>query len=539
MEYNNSSRRILFPLIAAGIIILGILIGISLDRADVRNRLQNFVSPGAAPATDKLEDMLSLIRTQYVDDVEMDSIAEKVIPVLLENLDPHSVYIPAAELAQVNEPLEGQFDGIGVTFNMITDTVLILNVIPGGPSARAGLLNGDRIITVDDSVIAGRNVDQNRVVKMLRGQRGSKVRLGIRRNGVEELVPVTVTRGIIPVKSIDAALLLAPETGYIKLSRFSRNSHAELLEAVARLSSEGMEKLIFDLRGNSGGFLDQAILIANEFLPEGKLIVYTEGKAQRRREQRSDGRGTLREMPVAVLIDEGSASASEIVAGALQDNDRGTIVGRRSFGKGLVQEQIPFTDGSAVRLTVARYYTPVGRSIQKPYDRGIEAYYGDLENRFLHSELFSADSIRFPDSLRFATPAGKIVYGGGGIMPDVFVPIDTARLTPYMQQVLGRNILLYYTFDYSDKHREALNAIRTPEQLEAYFRQAGDLTDDFLRYTAARGIVPGKAEKRVSGPLLEAELKAHIGKNTSLEDNAFYLYIHPEDNVIKKTLEIF
>lgn len=538
MEYNNSRRNIVTPLLFAVALVIGILVGISLDRANMRNRLRD-MNFSTNLSDDKLSTMLSLIQTQYVDDVQMDSIAEKVIPTLLENLDPHSVYIPAMDLAEVNEPLEGQFDGIGVTFNMMTDTVLVLNVIPGGPSAKAGIMNGDRIMTINDSLVAGKKIAQNDIVKKLRGPRGSKVNLGIKRSGVKSLVPITVTRGVIPVKSIDAAFMADRKTGYIKLSRFSRNSHEEMMRAVKQLQSEGMRDLIFDLRENTGGFLDQAILIANEFLPDKSLIVYTEGKSRKRTDQYSDGKGRLQEVNVAILIDEGSASASEIVAGALQDNDRGTIIGRRSFGKGLVQEQIPFIDGSAVRLTVARYYTPVGRSIQKPYDKGVEAYNNDLMDRYNHAELFSADSIHFPDSLKFTTPKGKVVYGGGGIMPDIFVPIDTTGATSYLRELWGRNILLKYTFEYADLHRKELNDIKSIKQLNAYFAKQDRLVDDFVTYAASKGISPKGNELQQSRQRISAELKAYIGRNTALEDNGFYPYIFPEDNVIIKTLDFF
>ena len=417
------------------IVILAFLSGLRFGqirgRRATTSQIEQMVSELSTP-TNKLSYTLSLIDTQYVDSLSLDSIVEHMMPVVMEELDPHSVYIPASEMQQVNEPLEGEFDGIGVVFNMATDTVIVLNVIPSGPSDKAGVRAGDRIIRINDSVVAGREIPQNEIVHRLRGRRGTEVKLSLERQGIADLVDVTVVRDAIPLKSIEASFMIADHIGYIKLSQFARTSYSELMSAIASLRGEGMTKLIFDLRGNSGGYLDQAILIANEFLPEGDLIVYTEDRHRNRVEEFSDGNGTLTDIGLAVLIDEASASSSEILAGALQDNDRGTIIGRRSFGKGLVQRQVPFADGSALRITVARYFTPTGRSIQKPYILGDEeSYRSDMFNRYLNNEFFSVDSIHFADSLRYVTPKGKTVYGGGGIMPDLFVPLDTTDVTKY------------------------------------------------------------------------------------------------------------
>ncbi len=540
METRNSNRNALIPAIAAVAIIVGILAGIAIGRVDMGNLFERMRTVAAPPQNTKLDNVLSLIRAEYVEDVNMDTLTERILPTLLESLDPHSAYISAKDLADVNEPLEGHFDGIGVTFNMMTDTALVLSVISGGPSAKAGVLPGDRIMTIDDSLVAGRKIRQDDIVKRLRGTRGSKVRLGVQRVGISGLTPITITRGVIPVKSLDASLMLTPGVGYIKLSRFSRTSHKEILDATAELRKQGMKKLVFDLRENTGGFLDQAILIANEFLPANTLIVYTEGKASPRDDQHSNGKGTLQDVELAILIDENSASASEIVAGAIQDNDRGTIVGRRSFGKGLVQLQIPLGDGSAIRLTTARYYTPVGRCIQKPYDDGLESYQQDLLNRYNHSELFSADSIKFDESMKFTTPKGRTVYGGGGIMPDVFVPIDTAGVNPFLREVFGRNILLRYSFDFSDRHRSQLNRIKTTAELDAYFRPMDNLVADFTAFASRNGITPKEGElDPASRQLLLTEIKAYIARNTALEDSGFIYFIQPVDNVIVKTLEIF
>ena len=536
--YRNSKQAILFPLLLAAGVAAGLLLGHYLGRNTTASQLKGVLDRMTLP-TNKLTYTLSLIENEYVDSVSMDSLSEHVIPLLVRELDPHSVYIPASEMAELNEPLEGEFDGIGVVFNMATDTVIVLNVIPQGPSDKAGVKAGDRIIEIDDSLVAGRQIPQNRIVRLLRGPRDSKVRLGIERQGISGLVDFEVVRGVIPIKSVESAFRIVDSIGYIKLGQFARTTHEEIRQALARLRAEGVTKLIFDLRGNSGGFLDQAIGVANEFLHDGQLIVYTEDRQHRQLREYADGTGTAREMEVAVLIDEASASSSEILAGALQDNDRGTIVGRRSFGKGLVQRQIPYSDGSALRLTTARYYTPTGRSIQKPYTIGDdESYEEDLINRYRNNEFFSADSIHFADSLKRVTPGGKVVYGGGGIMPDVFVPADTTDVTPYFIEVVGRNILYRYTIEYADRHREALNAVQTLDELETLLDSDRTLVDDFIRYAARKGVAPRYGDIARSRKLIEAQLRAYIGRNTALEDNGFYANIYPVDNVIMRAIGI-
>lgn len=536
--YRNSKHTILFPLLLAAGVVLGLLLGQYLGRNTTASQLKGVLDRMTLPSN-KLTYTLSLIENEYVDSVSMDSLSEHVIPLLVRELDPHSVYIPASEMAELNEPLEGEFDGIGVVFNMATDTVIVLNVIPQGPSDKAGIKAGDRIIEIDDSLVAGQKIPQNQIVRRLRGPRGSKVHLGLERQGITDLVRVEVERGVIPIKSVEAAFRIADSIGYIKLGQFARTTHAEIRRALASLRAEGVTKLIFDLRGNSGGFLDQAIAVANEFLHEGQLIVYTEDRHHQQVREYADGTGTAQDMEVTVLIDEGSASSSEILAGALQDNDRGTIVGRRSFGKGLVQRQIPYSDGSALRLTTARYYTPTGRSIQKPYTIGDdESYEEDLINRFRNNEFFSPDSIHFADSLKRITPGGKVVYGGGGIMPDVFVPADTTDMTKYYIEVAGRNILYRYTIEYADRHREALNAVRNLDELEALLDSDKTLLDDFIRYAARKGVAPRYGDIARSRELLLAQLRAYIGRNTQLEDNGFYANIYPVDNVIMRAIGI-
>lgn len=530
-NYKTSIRISLFIVTA---LLIGAALGIMLERAALRDTYTE-VRRG-----DKLSWALSEIEERYVDPITRDSLAELTLPLLLQELDPHSVYIPASDFAATNEPLTGSFDGIGVMFNMLTDTVQITNVISGGPSDAAGIVAGDRIITVNDSLIAGVKMDQDKVVSMLRGERGSSVKLGILRAPSKELLPITVVRGAIPLKSLEAAFLVPGhrDIGYIRFGRFAASTYNEVLAALIRLREQGARKMILDLRGNGGGYLDQAIFIANEFLPKGRKIVYTEGNASPRVDQNADGRGRFQDVDLAIVIDENSASASEIVAGAIQDNDRGVIVGRRSFGKGLVQEQIPYPlDGSAMRLTIARYYTPVGRSIQKPYTPGEEEEYEtELLRREAHSELFTADSIHMADSLKFVTPGGKIVYGGGGIMPDVFVPVDTTGLTPYFMKLFQKNLIFRYASQTTDRYRSQINAIKSLDELDRFFADK-NLFYDFVAYAERQGVRPTESEMSLSRPLITAQIKGYIGRNTSLDETAFYYYMLPEDKTLLQTVE--
>ena len=519
------------------ILAVGWFVGLYSGKRLTNNQVRLYLNAYNAQ-NDKLARVLSYIERDYVDSLSRDSLAELAIPAILHKLDPHSAYIPAREFAQVEEPLQGEFDGIGVVFNMATDTVIILNVIPSGPSRKAGVQGGDRIIKVNDTLIAGQKWSQNAVMKRLRGPRGTHVKLSIERKGIADLVDIVVTRDAIPLHSVEASVMLTEEVGLIKLSQFARTSFNEVKSAVASLRNQGMTSLIFDLRGNSGGFLDQAILIANEFLPAGSLIVYTEDRNGKRLHQYSNGRGSSANLDIAVLIDESSASSSEILAGALQDNDRGTIIGRRSFGKGLVQQQIPFDDGSAMRLTVARYYTPTGRSIQKPYVAGEnENYEHDILERFNRNEFFSADSIHLADSLRYTTPKGKVVYGGGGIMPDIFVPLDTLNVTKYYSQVSGRNILYRYTIEYADRHREVLSRASTIKELEQLLDSDTSLLTDFVRYAERQGVKPVWRDINRSQMIMECQLRAYIARNSDLEDNAFYYFIRPIDKTVGRAIE--
>ena len=456
---------------------------VTRSRADIEKftndvaALENYMA-----GKDKLMLTIAHIRNSYVDHIALDTIYEKAIPALLSELDPHSEYIPAKLFDRVNENLEGEFDGIGIVFNAMTDTITVLSVIPQGPSDKAGVRAGDRILRIDDRNVAGQGIAQDSLMRLMRGKRGTHVKLSIARMGHDREVDIDVTRAAIELHSIETAFIIDKKegVGYVRLSQFARTTHSEFVEALTKLSNEGMRSLILDLRGNSGGFLDQAIRLANEFLGENQLIVYTEDRSGKQFKQYSNGRGSATQLPLVILVDETSASSSEILAGAIQDNDRGLIIGRRTFGKGLVQSQIPFDDGSAIRLTVARYYTPTGRSIQKPYTSGDEmSYHLDIINRYNHHELFSADSIHFDDSMKFTTPKGRTVYGGGGIMPDIFIPLDTLGQSKYYKEVWNGNTLYRYTMEFTDRHRADMDNIKSLEQLDSLLATE-NLVEDFV-----------------------------------------------------------
>ena len=438
----------------------------------------------------------------------------------------------------MNESLEGEFDGIGIVFNASTDTIMVLSVIPQGPSDKAGLRAGDRIIRIDGRDVAGQKIPQDSMVRLMRGPRRSHVKLSLQRHGLKDLVEVDVERDAIELHSIETSFMLDREAkiGFVRLSQFSRTSHAEMRKAIDELLAEGMSSLIIDLRGNGGGFLDQAILIANDLLPDGRLIVYTEDRQGVQQRQYSHS-GKYPELDVVILVDELSASSSEILAGAIQDNDRGLVLGRRTFGKGLVQSQIPFADGSALRLTVARYYTPTGRSIQKPYVHGDEeSYQMDIINRYNRNEFFSADSIHFDSSLRYTTPAGRTVYGGGGIMPDIFIPMDTVGYTAYYNKVWNSNVLYRYTLEFTDRHREAIDQLESLEELDSLFDRY-DLMRDFVAYAERNGVATHRAQLATSREIIRAQIRAYIGRNTPVGDAAFYYNIYPVDNVLQRAVD--
>lgn len=463
----------------------------------------------------KLDNILGLIESDYVDEVDIDSIIELTIPKLMANLDPHSTYIPASELQAVNEDLDGSFSGIGVSFTMLTDTVTINEVIPGGPSEKVGIMPGDRVITIDDSLVAGQGIVDTDIVKMLRGEKGTTVNLGIKRNNSNNLLTFEVTRGDIPVNTVDAAYLINPTTGYVKVNKFGRTTYSEFFTSLVKLKAAGARNFILDLRGNGGGFMEMAIMMANEFLPANSPIVYTRGRNDDDESRVfSDGTGSFIDSELVVLIDEYSASASEIFAGAMQDNDRALIVGRRSFGKGLVQRQTTLPDSSAIRLTVSRYHTPSGRCIQKDYQLGKRGTYEqEILDRYDHGEFYNSDSIKFNKDLQYTTAGGRTVYGGGGIMPDFFVPNDTAGISSYYINVLNAGLLQRFAFEYSDRYRERLSAAKNVNEILALLPPDDELLQLFVSYAAQNGIPARWYYINISQGLIVNYLKALIASD--------------------------
>jgi carboxyl-terminal processing protease len=530
MSVKRSRLSILLPLILSVALVLGMVLGALISQNRMKQSLFNL------PKQDKLTALINFIEMEYVDTISKSSLVELTIPSLLNNLDPHSMYMPASEIQRINEPLEGNFDGIGVQFNMLNDTVVVIQTISGGPSERLGIIAGDRIITINDTVVAGKQLPNTEIVNKLRGRSGTSVRVGISRQNIPGLMEFVITRDKIPLYSVDVSYMINAETGYIKISQFAKSTFREYMEAVEKLQSLGMKKLIIDLRGNGGGYLDAATNIADQFLHENSLIVYTEGKAKPRANLFASSRGVNLDTDVIVLIDEWSASASEILAGAIQDNDRGLIVGRRSYGKGLVQTQTMFTDGSGVRLTVARYYTPSGRSIQKPYDRGNEQYFSDLYERYSHGEFFEPDSIRLNDSVKFFTPSGRVLYGGGGIMPDIFLPGDTTDITPYYTQITRQGLVYRFAFDYADKQRNVLVQYPDAVTLENYLNTQ-DLLEKFVKFAQKEGVKRNEQHVAKSGRIIHTQLKANIARNI-LDNPGFYPIIQSIDNTLLKSIEL-
>lgn len=491
---------------------------------------------GGKAAHGKVDELLSIINGQYVDSVSTKEMTEEMMTNLMSKLDPHSVYIPKADLESVNNQLEGRFSGIGVQFNIQNDTIMIVAVVNGGPSEKVGLQAGDRIVKVNDTVFVGKTINNEKVMKRLRGPENSKVKLSIKRAKTKELLSYTITRGEIPVNSVDIAYMIEPGVGFIKVNVFGESTYSEFLDALASLKNKGATKFIIDLRENSGGLMDQAINMVNEFLPSGRMIVYSEGKAYPRNEARADGKGSCITQPVVVLIDEFSASASEIFSGAIQDNDRGLIVGRRSFGKGLVQQQMKLSDGSAVRLTVARYYTPSGRSIQKHYERGkAEDYEMDILKRFQHGEFDHKDSIHVKNSLKFKTVAGRTVYGGGGIMPDVFVPRDTSEFTPYLNKIINHGTLYQFAFQYADRNRDKLKLIKIWQKMDTYL-DTQELLKEFAAFASEKGLASNWKEINISKNVILLQLKAYISRN-AMGDTGFYPMLYKEDVTVNVALK--
>ena len=527
MDNNKSNGFNLFLLLAAGI-----CIGLFVNKT-----AGHLIQEKPDAVFSKFDEVMWYVQQHYVDTVDSQQLEDQAVAAMIEELDPHSMYVSQEEFNAVNDPLLGSFEGIGVQFRIENDTIAIVNVIKGGPSEKAGILAGDRFVNVEDSLVAGKKLNNEDVMRMLKGPKGTKVKVGVYRRGVDGLMDYTITRDVIPTYSVDIAYMLDKEIGYIKLSKFSATTYDEFKRSIRKLESQGMKKLVFDLRGNTGGYLNAAVDVAEEFLPRGSMIVYTEGRNRPRKEMKASRRGSLENIPVAVLIDSESASASEIVAGALQDNDRGTIIGRRSFGKGLVQEQIMLDDNSAIRLTVARYYTPTGRCIQKPFDGDREKYLFESYERYENGELFSEDSIHFADSLKYTTPKGKIVYGGGGIMPDIYVPLVNDSTKYYFNRIVNLGLLYQYAFDYTDRHRKELGHYKTVEAFNKSFIVTDNMFKELVKQADAKGIKGSEAQKQAARKEANILLKAYIARNL-FDEEGFYPIYAPMDEMLQKAMEV-
>lgn len=513
------------PLIAAAMFILGFLAGDLINREN-----------GPTPAQKKFQTILNIIRNDYVDEVDLDSLLEKTIPSLLTNLDPHSAYIPASDLQAVNDDLEGSFSGVGIQFMIDNDTIKVIEVIPGGPSEKVGMMPGDRIIKVDDEDVAGIGITNEQVLRTLRGEKGSTVRLGIRRSNSRKTLTFDVTRGDIPVNTVDAAYIASPGIGYVKVNKFGRTTYDEFYQSLSKLMREGAQDFIIDLRGNTGGYMEMAYLMANEFLDRGQVIVSTKGRDFKSTQIiDADGRGTFRESQVVVLLDEFSASSSEIFAGALQDNDRGLIIGRRSFGKGLIQRQSVLPDSSAIRLTIGRYYTPSGRSIQKDYSN-LSVYEHDILDRYNRGEMFSADSIRLNTDLAYSTLHGRTVYGGGGIMPDIFVPNDTSGISSYYINVANAGLLQRFAFDFVDDNRHVLSRASDVEQLMELLPNDDALLRQFVLFASRNGHPARWYYINISHDLIVNQLKALIARD-ALGYGAYFEISNSADVNVLRAIE--
>ena len=530
MKPNKSNR--LMPMLMALCVVVGILIGTFYANHFSGNRL-NIINSGS----NRLNNLLHIIDDQYVDEVDIDSLVDVAIPQILSDLDPHSVYISAKEAQQVADDLKGSFSGVGVEFVIRDDTIRVQGVVKNGPADQVGIRAGDKIVSVDGKPFVGKIVTSDEAMRRLKGPKDTKVKIGVIRYGEKKVRQFTVTRGDIPQKSINAAYMLDDKTGYIKIKNFGENTYPEMLIALAKLSQDGFSNLVIDLRDNTGGYLKSAVQIANEFLPKNRLIVYTEGRKSPRQDYKSDGRGSYQRIPLVVLINEASASASEIFAGAMQDNDRATIIGRRSFGKGLVQQQLEFPDGSMIRLTVARYYTPSGRCIQKPYVAGDnQDYEEDLLSRYQHGEFFSQDSIKHTGPA-YHTSIGRTVYGGGGITPDIFVPEDTLGMTSYFKEASMSGLILQFAFNYTDNNRPKLSGFETMPELSAYLDKQNTV-DKFASYADKNGLRRRNLLIKKSHHLLERFINSRIIYNI-MDEEDWIEYLNLDDNVIKAALDVF
>lgn len=514
------------------IALLGIILGVLLTLVTSRILGLNKEFDGDYNRWRKLNLILQEVQNNYVDTIDMEGMTDAAVVAALAELDPHSVYLPPVELTESETELAGNFEGIGITFNVPNDTAVVLNPITGGPSEKAGLMQGDRIVRVDDKDIAGVKMPQDSMIRLMKGPKGSKVRITVSRGGT--LIPFDIIRDKIPVNCVDASFMLNDTTGYIKLSKFTRTTYKEFTEAAESLVDKGMTRLIFDLRDNSGGYFDQSWKLANEFLERGDEVVYMEGLHRPRQNFDADGRGSLKNVLLSVLIDEGTASSSEIFSGAIQDNDRGVIVGRRSFGKGLVQEPVNFTDGSGIRLTVSRFYTPSGRCIQKPYDKD---YAYDIYERYAHGEMTSADSMKVDTTAVFYTVKGRRVYGGGGIIPDVFVPMDTTKATTFYINCNKKATQMRFAQSMFDKYRGTLAGINDFDRLDKWLDEIG-LASQFLEYASrVDGLKPEEGEWAETESYMMPQLKALVGRFSKLGDEAFYRFYLPVDDTIQAALK--
>lgn len=529
---NNKKSNRFMPLMMALCVVIGIIVGSFYSNHFSGNRL-SIINTG----TNRINNLLHIIDDQYVDKVNLDSLVEDAMPKILTELDPHSVYISAKDVEAANQDLQGSFSGVGIQFVIRQDTIHVQNVIQNGPAERAGILAGDKVVMVDDQTFVGKAVTNQEAMRRLKGPKNTKVKIGVLRYGHSKPQSFVVTRGDIPIKSVSATYMIDDKTGYIRIKSFGETTYAELLVALAKLGESGFQNLIIDLRDNTGGYLQSAVQMANEFLPKNKLIVYTEGRKSPRQDFRSDGRGSYKQTPLVVLINEGSASASEIFAGAMQDNDRATVIGRRSFGKGLVQKQIEFSDGSMVRLTIARYYTPSGRCIQKPYVHGeTDDYAQDLMSRYEHGEFFSQDSIKHTGP-KYHTSNGRVVYGGGGITPDIFVPEDTTGFTSYYKQATMSGLILQFAFTYTDDNRPKLNNFKEMMELADYLKKQ-NLVDKFANYANDKGLKRRNLMIRKSHYLLDRFINSRIIYNM-LDEQAWLEYVNEDDATIREALKTF
>lgn len=529
----RGKQNAFLPIILSLVLILGVWLGYFLNN---RIRSAGSYSQSQNNTNEKINSLLDYIEYQYVDTINKKDLVEKTVTSLLQSLDPHSAYIPASDFSSVNEPLEGNFDGIGVEFNILKDTIRVINTIEGGPAEKTGLRDGDKLIKIEGKDAAGVGITNKDVFGKLRGPRGSTVNVSIMRSGIKHLLDFKITRDAIPLYSLDAHYMINPTVGYIKISKFAATTYEEYIKAFNDLSKQGMKKMILDLRGNPGGYLNAAVDISDEFLAKGLQIVYTQGKASPKKVFKATERGSFENNGLAILIDEGSASASEIVAGAIQDNDRGIIVGRRSFGKGLVQDQMQLPDGSAIRLTVARYYTPTGRSIQKPYTDDKDQYYNEEYDRYDHGELLNLDSIKLDKKQAFTTPGGKTVYGGGGIMPDMFVPIDTSKTNSVLNKLFYAGVVNTFAFEYSDNNRARLKAYGNAKNFIAQFQITPAILEEFFAYCEKLKAKIDPAAKTKASVAIKPYLKALIGRDI-FDRDAYYPIINENDKCIQKAVD--